>query len=180
MRTDARRNRQRLLEAAHHSFRANGVTASMDEIARRAGVGIGTLYRHFPSRDSLVLALVADDLERVATLADELLSSDQPNAVARWLAELVRHDLTYRGLAESTTAATGSPTPLGAACERLHAAGAALIQHHQRHGTIRADIEPADAIALANAIAWITESDTDERRRDGLFVVVLDGIRPVT
>ena len=66
LRADARRNRARLLEVAHAAFMAGGVMASMDDIARRSGVGIGTLYRHFPTREDLVLALVADDLERLA------------------------------------------------------------------------------------------------------------------
>ena len=75
--------------------------ASMDDIARQAGVGIGTLYRHFPSRDDLILALVADDLERLAARADELRAGGNADAVERWLQELIRHNLTYRGLAES-------------------------------------------------------------------------------
>ena len=136
LRADARRNRQRLLDVAHEAFMETGVTASMDDIARRAGVGSGTLYRHFPTRDALILALVADDLERLAALADELRSRDPSNGLESWLAELVEHNRTYRGLAESIIASTGKPTPLGAACDRLHNAGAALVRDAQaaRHG----------------------------------------------
>ena len=129
LRADARRNRTRLLAVAHEAFLDTGVTASMDEIARRAGVGIGTLYRHFPTREALILALVADDLERLANLADERRVAGDVDAadVERWLDALVAHNLTYRGLAESIAGAAGRPTPLGAACDRIHAAGAELV-----------------------------------------------------
>jgi AcrR family transcriptional regulator len=176
LRADARRNRQRLLDVAHEAFVANGVTASMDDIARRAGVGSGTLYRHFPTRDSLILALVADDLERLAALADELRSRDQSDALESWLAELVEHNRTYRGLAESTIAATGKPTALGAACDRLHAAGAALVRDAQEHGTVRSDITPNDAIDLAAAVAWMTQHDPDSHRCKALLQVAIDGL----
>jgi AcrR family transcriptional regulator len=177
LRADARRNRQRLLAVAHEAFVENGVTASTDDIARRAGVGSGTLYRHFPTRDALILALVADDLERLATLADELRTANAPGAVHDWLAELVDHNRTYRGLAESIIAATGQPTPLGAACDRIHAAGDALVSQAQRSGTIRADITPRDAIDLAAAVAWLTQDDPDSSRSRLLLHVATDGLR---
>jgi AcrR family transcriptional regulator len=177
LRADARRNRQRLLAVAHDAFVENGVTASMDDIARRAGVGSGTLYRHFPTRDALILALVADDLERLATLADELRTAAAPAAVHDWLAELVDHNRRYRGLAESIIAATGQPTPLGAACERIHAAGEALVSQAQRSGTIRPDISPRDAIDLAAAVAWLTQDDPDSSRSRLLLQVATDGLR---
>jgi AcrR family transcriptional regulator len=176
LRADARRNRQRLLETAHQAFVENGVSASMDDIARRAGVGSGTLYRHFPTRDALILALVADDLERLAAQADELRAADAPDALERWLADLVEHNRTYRGLAESIIAAIGRPTPLGAACERIHAAAEALVTQEQRSGTIRADITPRDAIDLAAAVAWITQDDPDSRRSEVLLQVAIDGL----
>jgi AcrR family transcriptional regulator len=176
LRADARRNRRRLLEIAHEAFVENGVSASMDDIARRAGVGSGTLYRHFPTRDALILALVADDLERLTTLADELRASDAPDALERWLAELVEHNRTYRGLAESIIAATGQPTALGAACDRIHTAGQALVIQAQRIGTVRADVAPGDAIDLAAAVAWITQYDPDNRRSKLLLQVATDGL----
>ena len=177
LRADARRNRARLLEVAHAAFVAGGVTASMDDIARRSGVGIGTLYRHFPTREDLVLALVADDLERLAVRADELRTADAPDGVEQWLGELVQHNLTYRGLAESVLAASGQPTPLGAACDRVHAAGGALIRSAQSAGTVRTDIESTAALDLASAIAWATQADPDDARRSELLRIALDGLR---
>jgi AcrR family transcriptional regulator len=154
-----------------------GVMASMDDIARQAGVGIGTLYRHFPTRDDLILALVADDLERLAARADELRAGGDADAVERWLHELIRHNLTYRGLAESIADAVTRHTALGTACERLHDAGAALVRQAQDDGTIRADIDPQVPIDLAGAVAWSTQLAPDERRRDALLQVTMDGLR---
>ncbi len=178
LRADARRNRQRLLDVADAAFRADGVSASMEDIARRAGVGVGTLYRHFPTREALILVLVADDLERLASLAEELLREERPDAVGDWLRELIAHNLTYRGLAESIRAASDPATPLGAACHRLHGAGAALVRHGQEAGEIRDDVEPVDPIALAEAISWAVESDPDRHRLDRLVEILLDGLRP--
>jgi AcrR family transcriptional regulator len=177
LRADARRNRQRLLDVAHAAFLEYGVTASMDEIARRAGVGSGTLYRHFPTRDALILALVAGDLERLAELADDLRADDDASALERWLGALAQHNRTYRGLAESIIAATGQSTPLGEACARIHAAGEALVSQAQRDGTIRADITGRDAIDLATAVAWVTEHDGDDRRGRVLLQVAIDGLQ---
>jgi len=176
LRADARRNRQRLLDVAHEAFLEYGVTASMDEIARRAGVGSGTLYRHFPTREALILALVADDLERLAQLADQLRAGDAPGALERWLAALVEHSRTYRGLAESIIAATGQPTPLGEACVRIHTAGEALVSQAQGRGTIRTDISAGDVIDLAAAVAWVTERERDDRRGRVLLQVAIDGL----
>ena len=150
--------------------------ASLDEIARRAGVGIGTLYRHFPTRDRLIEALIADDVERLAELADQLLAADAPDDVERWLTALVRHGVTYRGLAESLVIAAADTT-LGASCDRLHAAGAAVVRHAQRRGNLRADIDPVDAVDLGTAIAWITERDVGDERRRRLLRIAVDGLR---
>jgi AcrR family transcriptional regulator len=175
LRADARRNRERLLAAADHAFRRHGVNASLDDIARAAGVGIGTLYRHFPTRDDLILALVAADLDRVAALADEY--ADRTDALERWLDELVRHTIAYRGLAEAVVAATDSPTALGACCDRVHGAGARLVRREQQRGTLRSDADPDDVIDLANAIAWLTEGERSPRRRRRLLRLAIDGLR---
>jgi len=175
LRADARRNRARLLDVAHQAFLAHGVGASMDEIARQAGVGIGTLYRHFPTRDDLIVELAAADLERLAVAADD--AGAEPAAVERWLESLVEHNLTYRGLADSIVAARGRPTALGAACDRIHAAGEAMVARAQGRGDLRDDVRPGDVIDLAVAVAWVTEGDADDRRRRDLLRVALDGLR---
>jgi AcrR family transcriptional regulator len=113
LRADARRNRDRLLSVAGDAFRRDGIAGSLDEIARSAGVGIGTLYRHFPTRNDLVAALVQVDLERVAELADALCADESSDVLARWIDELVRHTVVYRGLAETVAATSGDASTFG-------------------------------------------------------------------
>jgi AcrR family transcriptional regulator len=178
LRADARRNRDRLLAAAHEAFQRHGVSASLDDVAKTAHVGIGTLYRHFPTRDDLIAALVTADLERVAALADELATHDDAEVLGRWLGELVDHTASYRGLAEAVLAAGGDPTTrFGGACERLHTAGARLVRREQQRGTVRTDVDPHDVLDLANAIAWATDNTTDALRRRRLLRINIDGLR---
>ena len=141
-----------------------------------ANVGIGTLYRHFPTRDDLIGTLVAADLERVAALADELAAEDSDDVLERWLGELVAHTVTFRGLAEAVVTATGGATAFGAACQRVHSAGTRLVRREQQRGTMRNDVDADDAIDLANAIAWATQHDDDDRRRRRLVRVCVDGL----
>ena len=176
LRRDAQRNRQCLLDVADQAFGKHGVQASLDEVARRAGVGIGTLYRHFPTREALVEALVAADLERVAALADGL-AGDTLAGIDGWLAELADHSVTYRGLAEALVTATGTSSALGDACTRLHDAGRELVRRAQRHGVVRDDADPSDAVDLASSIAWLTERDADTERRQRLLRAAVDGLR---
>ena len=179
LRTDAQRNRDRLLEVAHEAFGAHGVDASLDEIARRAGLGIGTLYRHFPTREALIEALISVDIERLVTLADQVVADDVPDSVERWLDALARHGTTYRGLAESLVAAAGAATSLGELCDRVHTAGAAVVRHAQQRGALRTDVDPDDAADLATAIAWLSERDPDDRRRRRLLQIAVDGLHAV-
>lgn len=179
LRADARRNRDRLLSVAGDAFRRDGVAASLEEIARSAGVGIGTLYRHFPTRNDLIAALVQVDLERVSELADELCADESATVLTRWIDELVRHTVAYRGLAEAVAATAGDATTFGQACERVHSAGGRLVRQQQQRGIVRADVRPDDVIALANAIASVTEGDRDRRRRRRLIGLLIDGLRVV-
>jgi AcrR family transcriptional regulator len=177
LRTDAQRNRDRLLAVAHDAFQEHGVDASLDDIARSSGVGIGTLYRHFPTRNALIESLISADIERLIELARHLVAEDAPDAVDRWLDALARHGITYRGLADSLVGATGESTSLGQLCDRLHSAGASLVRHAQRRGRVRADVKPVDPVDLATAIAWLTEGDRDDRRRRRLLDLAVEGLR---
>jgi AcrR family transcriptional regulator len=177
LRADARRNRDLLLSAAADAFRRDGVAASLDEIARSAGVGIGTLYRHFPTRNDLIAALVQVDLERVAELADELCADGSSDVLARWIDELIRHTIVYRGLAETVASTSGDASTFGQACARVHSAGGRLVRREQQRGIVRADVRPDDVISLANAIATVIEGDRDRRRRGRLIGLLMDGLR---
>ncbi|HEV7721896.1 MAG TPA: TetR family transcriptional regulator [Iamia sp.] len=182
LRADARRNRQRLLDAARPAFVEHGATASLDDIARAAGVGIGTLYRHFPTREALVEAVIHDSLDGLCELSDELVAADDNDdpfdALRTWLRAMVAHAAAFRGLAESLLAGRDGDDALGAACDTLQAAGAAVFDRAQRLGHLRPDATAADAIDLAASVARITtQAPTGPDQPDRLLDVVLDGLR---
>lgn len=179
LRADALRNRQRLLDAARAAFAEHGTDASLEDVARRATVGIGTLYRHFPHRDDLVEALVRGEVDGLGTLSAELAEGDGDplDALHTWLRALVRHTLAFRGLAEQLVTAAGSDNRLGSACHDTEAAGRALFDRAQSAGLVRPDARIEDAIDLATSIAWVVErSGRDDP--DHLLTLALDGLRP--
>ncbi|MFG2007062.1 TetR/AcrR family transcriptional regulator [Spirillospora sp. NPDC048911] len=173
-RADARRNRERLLVAAREAFAEEGPDASLNEIARRAGVGPGTLYRHFPNRQSLLTAVLHD---RVMTLCEHgktLAASASPDdAFSDWLRAFLRHARTDHGL-------TGymmieKPPDLGFDCHQaIRDAAAELLGRAQRAGSVRADLTPDDLLQLITGIALATAADAE--RADRLLAVVLDGL----
>jgi AcrR family transcriptional regulator len=179
LRADAQRNRARLLEAADEAFSAQGTDASLDDIARRAGVGIGTLYRHFPTRDALVDALIASRNDRLITLGNELLEADDPlEALRTWFRAQLHHSATYKGLATSlveATCTTGSQ--LATACQVLTALGAALLARAQQHGLVRADVTSDEVLDLVSAVSLVAERG-ERTNGDRLLELALDGLRP--
>jgi len=179
LRADALRNRQRLLDAARAAFAEHGTDASLEDVARRAGVGIGTLYRHFPHRDDLVEALVRGGVDGLGTLSEQLAAEDgdRLDALHTWLQALVRHALAFRGLAEQLVTAAGSDNRLGTACHDTEAAGQVLFARAQAAGLVRPDATIEDAIDLATSIAWVVErSGRDDPNH--LLTLTLDGLRP--
>ena len=181
LRADARRNRARLLAEAERAFAERGVDAPLEDVARRAGVGIGTLYRHFPTRDALVEALIAAGVDELAALSDGLSGAADPfEALHEWLRALVRHVAAYRGLAESLVAAGcgAGDGPLADTCRRTEAAGAALFDRARRLGAVRPDATVADVLDLASSAAWIATGRGDPAQGDRLLALALDGFRP--
>jgi len=176
MRADARRNYERLLSVAREAFTENGADASLDDIARRAGVGPGTLYRHFPNRDALLAAVVADWIEELRVEAGDLLTADDAFAALEvWLRRLLRHLGTYRGLASAIIAASGDPhSELAAACVPMHDNGAALVQRALRGSSVTAK----DVHRLVHAIVVATEPLPDRHAAaDRMLAVVIAGLR---
>ncbi|RBQ19994.1 TetR/AcrR family transcriptional regulator [Spongiactinospora rosea] len=179
MRADARRNYESLLATAHVMFTEHGTDASLEEIARRSGLGIGTLYRHFPTREALLEALLHDRLEGLAAEAGELLGDPSPRAAMwRWLTALTERAFIYRGLPASVMATLRDETSeLYASCHRMNDAGAALIRRAQDAGEIRADVAPADVLAMAGAITWVGEQSPDDPERCArLLTLLADGL----
>jgi AcrR family transcriptional regulator len=178
LRADAARNRQALVDAAFAAFRRHGVHASLDDIAKAAGVGSGTLYRHFASRDALVLAVIEDRLASLADLGGELAAVDPPiEAVERWLLAYIDQAGTFQGLAATLLAP--QPEPEAPLCHAVRAVGAALVDRAVAAGELRADARADDLLDLAAAIAWVGEhSPPDPQRPSRLLHLCLAGARP--
>jgi AcrR family transcriptional regulator len=182
-RSDARRNQERLLAAARAVFAEDGADgASLNEIVRRAGVGAGTLYRHFPTRESLVEAVFRDQVDALCSRAYELRGSLPPGeALAVWLRAVVVHLTACRGLATSMMNAlrTGrSAPPLASYHDSMHSAGSALLVRAQEAGVARAGVSISDLLTLANAISWATDQGAEGANdADRLLSLMAEGWR---
>jgi AcrR family transcriptional regulator len=182
MRADARRNYERLLSAALAAFAEHGADdASLEEIARRAGVGIGTLYRHFPTRQALLEAVYRDQVEALRARADELRESDSPaEALAAWLRALVAFSSTKHSLTTALLETLGKDSDLLSACSMVISGAAdTLLTRAQEAGVVRADADPRDLIRLVHAVNLATQrGPTDPGQTDRLLGLILDGLRP--
>ncbi|MEV4135041.1 helix-turn-helix domain-containing protein [Dactylosporangium sp. NPDC049742] len=180
MRADARRNYERLLAEAEIAFRERGTEASLEEIARRAGVSIGALYGHFPTRQALLEATLHESIDRLVAAAEELLMHPSPGqALAQWAHATAAHMSAYRGLATSLLSCLKDENnPLYRACQQMTAAGERLLDRARAAGLVRAEASAADMFALINAAAWAREQVPDEQG-DRLLAFMIDGLRPV-
>jgi AcrR family transcriptional regulator len=177
IRADARRNYDALLVAADELFTTIGPGVALDEIARRAGVGNATLYRHFPDRRDLLIAVCVSDVQALCTLAEQLEAAPDPGqAFTRWLRAYVTHVSSRSGLAAAFATDRRDDSEFVAACQSaVAAAGTALLERAQSGGAIRGDVAFRDVITLVNAIAQATET-ADEREADRMLAIVLVGI----
>lgn len=180
LRADAQRNYDLLLAAADAEFTEHGAAASLEDIARRARVGIGTLYRHFPTRDDLIAAVLYASTEAIVARGRALLTVPGPaKQLAIWIRELVGHVTTYRGLtaALANSYITDTGTRLCANCEDMTAVGEALLSRAQAAGEIRSDANIREVILSAHAAAWIDEQTKDQGAADRLLGILFDGLR---
>lgn len=179
MRADAVRNRRKVLDAAYAAFLCSGVAASLDDIARSAGVGPGTLYRHFPTRDRLVLAVIEDGLREIAALGARLSDHTEPvAALEQWLAVYIAQAGLFDGLARSLMAPPEDDDDGKDACRASKAAGAELLARAVDQGFLRADADIDDVLDMAAAIAWVGERpDRDEGRQERLLRILIAGLR---
>ncbi|USQ87618.1 TetR/AcrR family transcriptional regulator [Streptomyces phaeoluteigriseus] len=160
MRADARRNYERLLKAAAEAFAEHGEGASLDDIAKRAGVGSGTLYRHFPTRQALLEAAYVDRIEAFAVRAEVLAARLPPGeALVEWLNELCVGTIQVRGMkALMGSAVTDGSIAAATACgTTVQGAAARLVEAAQREGTLRADVEPVEVLRLAHGVSTAAE-----------------------
>lgn len=180
-RADARRNYELLVEQAKIAFAESGVDASLDEIARRAGVASGTLYRHFPSRLDLVEAVLAGQIAQLVALGRGLLTvDDEYDALCTWLRAALRHGLTYRGLSAAVmNSALGHEKALASTWHaEMFEVGAALLARARQSGAIVADADGTDVLMMVGAIAWAAQDTPDgSARAERLLALLMTGLR---
>jgi AcrR family transcriptional regulator len=177
-RADAVRNRARIIETAREVFAARGAAASLEEIARGAGVGIGTLYRHFPTRDDLVEAVFRDRLDALEALAEQLLASEAPGeALTIWLRAQLAQAASCRGLAAEAMLSMLAQYDEPSACEAMRRAGAALLARAQAAGEVRDGVDIDDLVRMVQAVSLAAEESDDPGTAERLFGFVLDGVR---
>jgi AcrR family transcriptional regulator len=178
VRADARKNYDRLLEVASAVATEQGADASLRDVARRAEVGLGTLYRHFPTREALLEALLRTGFDELTARADELgASRPAGDALVSWLREFVDCATRYRGVIASMVAAIEDPeSALHASCVGMRGAGSRLLAQAQAEGVARADIDPTDLYALAGALAWLGDQPALTPRAGHLFDIIVGAI----
>uniref|UniRef100_B0T5L4 Transcriptional regulator, TetR family n=1 Tax=Caulobacter sp. (strain K31) TaxID=366602 RepID=B0T5L4_CAUSK len=178
MRADARKNYDHLLVVAREVITERGADASLRDIARKAGVGLGTLYRHFPSREALLDALLRAGFDGLTVRASELEgSTSAQEALTSWLHEAVAVAHNYSGAIESMVAAIADPeSALYASCHTMRAAGTHLLIRAQAEGKARADLDGTDLFALLGALAWLRDQPSLAPRADHLFEVIANAI----
>jgi AcrR family transcriptional regulator len=171
----------RLLETARIAIARDGSDASLDDIARDAGVGSGTLYRHFPTRVALLEAVYRDEVARLCSEGDRLLEStmEPGEALAQWLRAYVSFGAMKRGLMGPLTTALGQDSGLFASCRTLiTGTGGQLVERAQAAGAIRSDVQVSDVLRLASVIAHAGELTREGTElSDRLLTVAIDGLR---
>jgi AcrR family transcriptional regulator len=176
MRADARRNYDKVIAAAREAFATRGAETSLEEIARRAGVGIGTLYRHFPNRQALVEALYVSEVDELSRSAEELRELDPWEALNRWFERLISYLATKRALAAELTNYLDKDAELFQACRTsLFAAGEPLLKRAQDGGAVRRDVEFSDAMHMIIGITKIPSATPEQIEH--IVRIALDGLR---
>jgi AcrR family transcriptional regulator len=178
MRADARRNRERLMVAARDAFAEHGMDATLDDITRRAGVGPGTLYRHFPDRESLLAAVYRDEIIALCARTDALAETLPPDeALVAWLRLQLDYISAKRGLGAAVKTMLGLDSETVNFCkDAMRAAVGRLLSRAQEAGAVRTDIAAADLLRLVHGVGAASESDPSSA--DRLLSYVLDGLRP--
>jgi AcrR family transcriptional regulator len=178
-RADAVRNRERVLEAAKAIFSMGGPDASLEAVARRAGVGIGTLYRHFPTREALFEAVYRREVEQLGELAEQLKSEAAPvDALRRWLRSNVEFVATKKGMSAALALAVHGSSELYAfTLDRLTKAVGALLDRAVAAGEIRSDISPEDLLRALAGMCYMHDQPGWQATVLRLMDVFVDGLR---
>ena len=175
-RADARRNYEKVLAAAREAFAEGGESTALEEIARRAGVGIGTLYRHFPNRQALLEALYVNEVEEVCRSAAELDGGDPWEGLNAWFERLIGYLATKQALAGELLNYVGSDAALFRVCRTsLYDAGEPLLTRAQEAGVVRRDVEFPEVMQMVIGIAKIPAGDPSQVAH--ILRIALDGLR---
>jgi AcrR family transcriptional regulator len=179
-RVDGQRNRERLIEAAKAAFSDVGADVSLDEIARRAGVGIGTFYRHFPTRDAIVEAVYRREVQQLAAAAQRLLGTMQPGeALHQWMRLFVDYIATKKVIAPALGAIVGGVSELYASSgARITDAMSLLVDRARASGDIRADIDPTDLLRALVGFTYVNTGPDWEASARRLIDILMDGLQP--
>jgi AcrR family transcriptional regulator len=175
MRADARANHDKLVAAARALFTDKGTSAPLEEVAERAGLGIGTLYRHFPTRQALLEAVYVDEVEAMARAAADLAGLPPWEALSKWLHQYVGFAATKRALNEALMETDPNPDVLLTCRTAIVGAGTALVERAQRAGVVRTDTTFIDVVRMVGAIAMVPTEDPEQKKR--LLELALDGLR---
>ncbi len=180
MRADAKRNRDRIVEVAREVFREQGYDASLDEVAKRAGVGPGTLYRHFPKRENLLDAVMQSWVDKVTDTTDKALAHEgsDRDVLVHWFEQYVALISQHKGGPAKLTSAMGDPdSPIRTKCQVLAEANARVLDRLREDDALREGVEPLQVCRLIGGVATVADnSDLDASAVRPLIEVVADGL----
>lgn len=180
-RTDALRNRERILEVAKDAFTRSGADASLDDIAKQAGVGPGTLYRHFPTRDALIEAVYRSEVEKLAAAGRAFANTMDPlGALRAWMLLFVDHVAAKQIIAPALNSVAGGPSKLYEGSRSLmQGAVAALVKRAIKSGDIRSDLEPFDLLRALIGVSHVASGPDWQQSARRLVDILITGSRPV-
>jgi len=179
-RADAERNRERILEVAKEAFTRFGAGASLDDIAKQAGVGPGTLYRHFPAREELLQAVYRSELEKLAAAEQQFAQTMPPiEALRAWLLLFVDGIATKQLIAPALNTLVGDPKKVfESSYAKVHEALRALVKRAIRSGDIRKDLDPLDLLRALVGVANVATSPDWQQSAKRLVDILITGSRP--
>ena len=180
-RTDARRNRERILEVAKEAFTRSGANASLDDVAKEAAVGAGTLYRHFPTRDALIEEVYRAEVEKLAA-AERKFSEAMPpvEALRAWMLLFVDYIATKQIIAPALNSLVGGPSKLYEGSRaRVQGAIDALVKRAIKNGDIRRDLEPFDLLRALIGVSHVASGPDWQQSARRLVDILITGSRPI-
>jgi AcrR family transcriptional regulator len=180
MRADAQKNYDKILAVAVEVFTERGMDAPLDEIAHRAEVGPGTLYRHFPTREDLIDAVVRSWMSQIEAAADDAVASTAPprEVLLKWFNAYVERISRNKGGPSKITSAMGNPqSPIFSKCEVLRGANSRVMERYRSDGVIRGDVDALEVCRLIGGVAVVADQgDLDESAVSSMLAVVIDGL----